>query len=282
MNADVNAAFNVRATVTEAEFESTMRRYRAESERAVAGLRGHRGVVYDQVSGERLDIWGIGGEPRPVFVFLHGGYWRMLSRHDSAFMAAMLAEGRIATVAVDYTLAPRATLEEIVRQVRAAVAWLNQHGAEYGLDPRRIVVGGSSAGGQLTGMVMRDDWQAGFGVPPDAVSGALPISGLFDLRPLVRSFANEWLGLDEARAAALSPGLGLPTRFPPTVVAVAERDGTGFLAQSARFHRAWAAHSPNDCELLVVPGRNHFDVVLDLTDPHSPLSKALLALFGSG
>ncbi|MFD0890180.1 alpha/beta hydrolase, partial [Streptosporangium algeriense] len=129
---DTDRAYNVRETVSVPVFEEAMRRYRAWSESAVDGLRGHPGLVYDPAGGERLDIWGVGDRPRPVFVFVHGGYWRALSRADSAFMARMLDERGIATVVVDYTLAPHATLEEIVRQVRAAVAFVHHEGARHG------------------------------------------------------------------------------------------------------------------------------------------------------
>ncbi|MEV0589275.1 alpha/beta hydrolase [Nonomuraea sp. NPDC050310] len=274
---ETDRAFNVRATVPVPVFEECMRRYRAWSEAAVDGLRGHPGLVHDPASGERLDVWGVGERPRPVFVFVHGGYWRALSRADSAFMAGMLAEQGIATVAVDYTLAPHATLEEIVRQVRAAVAFVHREGRALGLDPDRIVVGGSSAGGHLTGMLMLDGWQEPLGLPRDVVKAALPISGLFDLRPLVHSFANDWLGLDAERAAALSPALHLPARRPRAVIAVAEHDGSGFLDQSVRFHRDWGP----DAELLIVPDVHHYDVVLGLARRDSALGRALLGLFAS-
>ncbi|WP_425826802.1 alpha/beta hydrolase [Streptomyces fractus] len=266
-----DAAYNVRLSVPEEVFQSTLADYRGESERAVRGLPGHRDIVYDEPSGERLDVWGTGGRPRPALVVVHGGYWRMLSRHDTAFMARALADAGVATVSVDYSLAPDADLEEIVRQVRAAVAWVHCHGAAYGLDPDRIVVAGSSAGGHLAAAAMCGGWQAALGLPGDVVKAGLPISGLFDLRPLVDSFANEWLHLDEARAAVLSPLLAPPPEGPAprAVVAVAEHDGSGFLAQSRSFHAAWSRHA--DSELLVVPGRHHYDVFLDLADSNSAL-----------
>lgn len=57
-------------------------------------------------------------------------------------MAGMLAAEGIATVVVDYRLAPEVSLAEITREVRAALAFVWRHGGEYGLDPDRIAVGG--------------------------------------------------------------------------------------------------------------------------------------------
>ncbi|WP_439678616.1 alpha/beta hydrolase [Embleya sp. MST-111070] len=269
----LDAAYNARDTVGPRRFAELMRRYRTESDAVVANLTGVPAVLYDRDSDERLDVWGPGTPTsrRPVFVFVHGGYWRALSRYDSAFMAAALDARGVATVVVDYTLAPAATLEEITRQVRAAIAWVYRSGPAYGLDPRRIVVGGSSAGGHLAAMTMVDGWREEFGLPDDVPAAGLVVSGLFDIRPLVRTHVNEWLGLDAARAAALSPILAPVGRCPAAVV-VAEHEAAGFHAQSREFAAHWGV------EPTVVPGRNHFDVVLDLADPASPISRALSRL----
>ncbi|MFE2867180.1 alpha/beta hydrolase [Embleya sp. NPDC059259] len=275
VDAELDVAYDARATVGPERFARLMERYRAESAAAVAGLPGTTGLVYDDASGERLDVWGPGSAtaPRPVFVFVHGGYWRALSRADSAFGARMLAERGVATVVPDYTLAPAATLEEITRQVRAAIAWVYREGPRHGLDRSRVVVGGSSAGGHLAAMTLVDGWQAAVGLPEDVVAAGFPISGLFDVRPLVRTRANAWLTLDEERAAALSPLVpGAPPRVPGVTV-LAQHEASGFTEQS----RAFAAHWGT--ELLVVPDRNHFDVVLDLADPDTAVSRALLGLF---
>jgi arylformamidase len=270
---ELDVAYNVRRKAGPELFERHMARYREMSEQAVEGLPGHRGIVYDEAGGERLDVWGVGDGLRPVFVFLHGGYWMALSRDVSSFMARTLHENGIATVVPDYTLAPEATLEEIVRQVRASIAWVHRHGREHGLDPRRIVVGGSSAGGHLTGMTMVGGWQEPLGLPEDVVKAAMPISGLFDIRPITRVYVNEYVRLDLARAAVLSPAL-LPARHRcPAVIVAAEHDGDGFLAQSRLFHPAWDAG-----DLMIVPGRDHFDVVLDLADAGSMPGRALIDL----
>ncbi|MET9262622.1 alpha/beta hydrolase [Amycolatopsis sp. NPDC004079] len=271
---NVDRDYSAQATVTETEFDAVMARYRSASESAVAGLDGRAGLAFDPLSDERLDVWGTSpGQSRPVVIAVHGGYWRMLSRQDTAFMARVLADAGIATVVPDYTLAPTATLEEIVRQVRAAVAWVYRHGAAHGLDPDRIHVVGSSAGGHLTAMTAVGGWHRAARLPEDVVKGAMAISGLFDLRPLVESFANAWLTLDPARAEALSPIL-LPPGTAPLHVAVAEHEAAGFHRQSKAFHAHWPVASP----WTVVPARNHFDVFLDLADPGSALSRALIEL----
>jgi arylformamidase len=97
-------------------------------------------VSYGASEPERLDIFPAASRaPAPIFVFLHGGFWRLLDSADSCFMAECFTEAGACVVAVNYALAPLVRLAEIVRQCRAAVAWLHAHAREFGGDPRRIM-----------------------------------------------------------------------------------------------------------------------------------------------
>ena len=84
---------------------------------------------------EVIDIFPAGTNA-PVFLYFHGGYWRANSQKQAAAMAPNFVRHNIAVVPVNYSLAPGATLDEITRQSRAAVAWVWKHGAErFGADP---------------------------------------------------------------------------------------------------------------------------------------------------
>ncbi len=268
--------YSARASVSAEVFEAEMRNYRSRSE-AVKDVASHLDVVYDAESGQTLDIYGAGAKPRPVFVFIHGGYWRMLSKHDSAFMAAMLARHGIATAVIDYRLAPEVDLAEIVREVRAAIGFLRHSGSRYGIDPNRIFVGGSSAGGHLTGSVLSGGWHAAFDVPEDVIKGSMPISGLFHLAPISRSFVQDWIKLDDQSVRQLSPAENLPRVGCPIVTAYAAGEPDGFKRQSAEYHRLWR-EAGFSSTLMEIDNRNHFDVVLDLANSEAALSKALLRL----
>jgi arylformamidase len=272
--------YSARGTVTPELFDAEMRRYRALSDELGAPWATYRDVVYDEPSGQTLDVFGTtSSELRPVFVFIHGGYWRMLSKDDSSFMAGMLARNGVASVAVDYRLAPEVSLAEIVREVRVAIAFLCKHGHRYGIDPERIFVGGSSAGGHLTGAVIAGAWHREFDVPKDVVKGAMPISGLIHLGPIAKSFVRDWMSLDDAAVRALSPAENLPRKGCPIVLAYADREAEGFKRQSVEYHRAWC-EAGFASTLIEVPDRNHFDMILDLVDENTALSQALLKLIG--
>ena len=273
----IDADYNARATVGD-RFAEEMRAYRERSDEVRGPYLSRADLVYDAESGQTLDLFGLNPQagPQPVFVFIHGGYWRALSKRDSAMMAGMLAERGIATAVIDYRLAPQASLAEIVREVRAAIAFLWREGRMLGLDPERIHVGGSSAGGHLAAMLAAGGWQAAFGLPDNAVKSALLLSGLFELAPIA-SFTREWLALDEADVAALSPLRHLPREGYPVAIVWAQGEAPGFKRQSTAFHRAWLdAGFP--AQALEVPGRNHFDILMELRDPETALSRLLLEL----
>ena len=71
----------------------------------------------------------------PVFVFIHGGYWRAFSASEHSFVALGPVALGITTVVVDYSLCPKVTIDEITRQCRAAVAWTLRHIGAHGGDP---------------------------------------------------------------------------------------------------------------------------------------------------
>lgn len=271
--ARLDADYTARLSCSEADFHRIIGDYARLSEPARTLPGAREGIVYD-ASGERFDLFGtVPGDRRPCFVFIHGGYWRALSRGASAFMAPMLAARGIACAVPDYTLAPAVGIGEIVRQCRAMLAHLWHNADALGIDRARIVVGGSSAGGHLAAAVASGGWQGAAGLPAQPLRGVLPVSGLFDLAPLAAAHVQDWMRFSAQEIAGCSPLRHLPAAPLPAVVALAEAETPGFHRQSAAYAQAIGA------PVLTVPGRNHFDVVLDWTDPETALSRALLGLF---
>jgi arylformamidase len=278
----LDVQYNARASVP--DFDLYARLYRTLSDEAYAALP-HREIAYGPGAGELLDVFPQPGAGAPVFVFIHGGYWRALSKEDSALVAPMLHGAGAVVVTLDYALAPAVTLTHIVDQVRRAVAWIHREIAGYGGDPGRVVVSGSSAGGHLTGMILAGGWQERYGVPTPGVAGGLALSGLFDVRPLIRTHVNAWLKLDEPSAVANSPLLHLPaTPAVPAVPLVAchgAEETTEFGLQTKRFAAAWTS-AGGQARYESVPDRDHFSVVVDLQHADSIVGSAALELLGIG
>lgn len=256
-------------------------RYLAEcATRSVAAREAFapaRNVRYGPNAGEVMDIFVPSGKVRGTFVFLHGGYWRALSKDDYSYVAGpMLAEG-IACAVVDYDLAPRVTVGTIVDECRRALAFVAQEGARHGLDAGNVVVAGHSAGGHLAAMMAATDWTAaGLSRPP--LRGALSLSGVHDLTPLVHFSYNVDLKLDAAQTAALSPAF-MPSRDVPLLLACGGAETSEFLRQSELMWNAWPAQRLPAAGPLFIAGKHHFDVVLDHAHRDSELTRATLSLF---
>lgn len=237
--------------------------YEARSAAAASLLRDRLEVLVD---GGRA----VPGEPgAPLLVFVHGGYWQALGAESSTYLAPGALAMGWSYAALEYTIAPAADLETMVDECRrglaAVVAAVERRVGSIG----SVVLAGHSAGAHLAAMV------ALAAVPPVPVRRVVLVSGVFDLRPIVATSVNDALGLDTARAAALSPML-LPVASTcadgstDVVVTWGDHDTEAFAAQSRAYASVLRAAGADVAELECA-GRHHFDIVDDVVDPHRDL-----------
>ena len=204
-------------------------------------------------------------EQSTMLVFIHGGYWQELSALDSLFGAQAIGRIGINWAAINYGLAPTVSLEVIVQRCKHALTMLAEH------DPKgRFVLVGSSAGAHLVASLMADP--AVMAALSGRIAGALLLSGVYDLEPLVGTYINNALGLTKQAAAQLSP---IRQKFAcefPVVLAFGERETLEFKRQSADF-----AERLRSCLLSVqmfeVANRDHFDIVFDISDPGTAIGR---------
>jgi arylformamidase len=275
--AELARQYSARGTVPDADV--FINAYRELSTPMYSRLPCVRDVAYGPHPGERLDLFPVPGrKDAPLFVFVHGGYWRSLTNEDSVFMAECFTQRGIAVASINYGLSPEVSLADIVAQCRRGLAWLYHHAGAHGVDVNRIVVSGSSAGGHLGGMLLAPGWQEAMGLPAQVAQGGVLVSGLFDLAPVQRTTPNTWLKLSPQEAQALSPQHQLPPPGTRLCIAVAGIDTDEFKRQSSDYAAACVAQG---CEVstLDVAGRNHFDVINDWMDPNSALSRTTWPLF---
>ena len=95
-----------------------------------------------------------GTTPRPALVFYHGGGWVIgdLYTHDGICRSLTNAVGCV-VASVDYRLAPEFKYPVAGEDSYAALRWVVASAARLGIDPRRVAVGGDSAGGHLSTVV---------------------------------------------------------------------------------------------------------------------------------
>lgn len=269
--------YNARASVP--DFDASIAEYAQLSRQADASCPAIRDLRYGMAAAERLDIFPtpLSQQPAPVFIFVHGGYWRSQTKEDASMLALHLPKAGIAVCNVEYTLLPGATLPEAVRQIRAAIAWLHRHAAQYGLDAHRFVVGGSSAGAHLAAMAAADGWTDEYGLPADSIKGLVGLSGLYDLRPLCDINVNSWLHLQPEQAWRVSPVCHLPRAGLPMVLSVGGQETDGFKAQTSAYAHI-AAQGGAEIMRCDMADSNHFNLLVELTKANSPLTQAVQGL----
>jgi acetyl esterase/lipase len=235
---------------------------------ALRRARGGRiDLRYGGGARQRLDVFACGRPAAPTLVYIHGGYWQTNDKEPYAFLGEGLLPAGFNLALVEYTLAPAARLDQIVSEVRAAVAWLIEHAQELGGDPGRVFVAGHSAGGHLTAAAMTDA----------RVAGGIAISGIYDLEPIRLCYLNEKLGLDPAEAARNSPILHLPSRAGRLVVAVGLGELPELIRQSEEYQAAWQRHGLEG-RYVPLAGHEHFSILEELAQPGGQILAALTEL----
>jgi arylformamidase len=272
----LDGQFNLRARWP--QFQLYFDRWSEESAAARARLDGHLDLTYGPSAGQRLDIFpapqGAGTDKgAPLVAFIHGGYWQALDKSDFSYLAPTFVDAGIAFASLNYDLAPQVSVEEIVRQVRAAIVWLSGHAGDYGADPERIYVAGHSAGGHLTAMALATAWTDWPDAPSRPVKGGCSVSGVYELEPLWRCYQQEVLKLDAGMVARNSPQRLAPPNGVPLICAVGSEETEAFHDQQRELAATWGDQGL-PVQVVELPGRNHFTAVDGLFEADHPLFAA--------
>lgn len=278
-DAAIEIAFNPRKRT--ANFQEYFDRYDARSRDALAGADAYLDVPYGPHEKQTMDVFRARGPSRAVLMFIHGGFWRALDKRPFSFLAPELTRAGVTFANINYALCPAVTLEEIVRQVLQAGAWLYRNASNFGGSPQRLYVAGHSAGGHLVGMLLAALWPVfAPDLPKKVFQGGLAVSGVFDLRPLTgTAFLKPEVNFDLSVARRCSPIVLPPATDARLWTCVGGDEPQGFIDQNAAFGKAWRKVLAGD---IAMPGDNHFSVVEKLADPASPLFKGALRMMGIG
>lgn len=257
--------------------------------------------------------------PRPLVVWIHGGGWnRGDGRGSGAFanypaVLAMLAARGYVVASVDYRLSGEAPFPAQIQDVKAAIRFLRDHAADYGIDPARVMLWGGSAGGHLASLAATSCGVAAFAPAPsagrmshaemaaakpstasDCVQAAAIWYGVFDLSPHVLpgtrtdelnnsdGIATQLLGCDPktcaAKAIAASPIHYLSAKTPPMLLVHGMADTTVSYHQSERMADA-LRKAGVPVETLFIPGLNHGLISKDADQTRAATLQALQRTF---
>jgi len=264
--------FNPRVSVP--EFPELSKVRAALSRKVRESAKSWLDVPYGKSPREKLDIYAADKPGGPVFVYLHGGYWRGGSKEDNCNFAPTFTARGATVVLVEYDLCPRVTVSEIVGETRSAVAWIYRNIARYRGDPGKIHLAGASAGGHLTAMALAHDWEKQ-DLPRDIIKGAVVMSGVYDLDMVMRISVQEEVRLTPEMARENNPFLHPPMARCPILVAVGGAEPKGWQQMSEDFFNYCKARGPS-VKYLVVPGANHYTVPEQFLDASSSLTQAAL------
>ncbi|HLH87853.1 MAG TPA: alpha/beta hydrolase [Xanthobacteraceae bacterium] len=259
-----------------------LKRLVARSDDTRARLGGPRRAVYGPTEIEGLDIYRTARPNAPIFVFIHGGAWLRGSAKEYGFAAELFTKAGAHYVAPDFIAVDKAggDLTVMADQVRRAIAWTYKNAASFGGDTRRFFIGGHSSGGHLCGVALVTDWTT-YGLPADAITAGLCMSGMYDMRGPRLSKRGNYVKFTDAMEAAMSSQRHLDLLRAPITVTYGTDETPEFQRQSRDFAAAVKA-AGKPVELVEAVSYNHFEMAESLGNPYGPNGRAALAMMKLG
>jgi arylformamidase len=226
----------------------------------------HLDIAYAAKERTKWDLFPGPSADAPCLVHIHGGYWQRNRREVFACLAEGVAQHGWSAALPGYTLAPEASVTDIVGELRNALDWLQSHRAAFAITGP-IILSGWSAGGHLAALLLDHP----------CVAAGLAISGIHELGPLRDTYLNSALRLTDAEIVGLSP-LRLPQSIKPLDIAYGSRELAALVEDSRALHaKRAAAHLPGN--LVPAPGHDHFTILETLRHPRGLLTRCALGLF---
>ena len=233
---------------------------------AQLALKCHLDISYGESPGQKLDIFPAQTENAPVFVFIHGGYFRSLDKRHYRYVAFRQARSGHTTVLLNYDLSPQVRVADIIQQMLTAFGWIKKNIHQWNGDPHRLILCGHSVGAFLVAKILQVDW------PNDSgIQKAVLLSGLYDLGPMKQCYLNRDLQLTDSDVANLSPQFGSLVQTPDILIAVGKQETEQFIFQSQRFSHKLRDEGIKNT-LLILPHINHYTMSRLLVQSDNPVT----------
>ncbi len=225
-------------------------------------------IAYGQSPRNRFDLFLPETAPAGLVVFVHGGYWLALDKSYWSHLAQGAIDRGFAVAMPSYSLCPERRIAHITGEIGAAI-----EKAAAQIDGPIFLTGHSAGGHLVTRMICETS------PLPDPIRArirhVLSISGLHDLRPIMRTAMNAQLGLDEMEADTESPALLHPIADARVTCWVGGAERAEFVRQSQLLANIWTGLGAR-IQFVGEPDRHHFNVVDGLGDADHPLVRSLL------
>lgn len=246
----LDAAYNNTKAV--ANFPELFSQFQARSADLYRTAVHQHDVAYGPGERERFDWFRCGIENAPVFIFIHGGYWQNGRKEDFSFVASGPIGCGYDVVLVEYTLAPDASLTQIVGEIARLLDYLSLSTHEFSIVGRHVCLSGHSAGGHLSAVHRYHPY----------VTQVMPISALVDLEPIRLCWLNEKLQLTQQEVEDYSP-LRHIRNGPSMLVTVGGNELPELVRHSSEY-AAMCRATGETVDYVALPGCTHFSVLEDL------------------
>jgi arylformamidase len=244
-----------------------LQRYHMRSEITRSRIGMPETFAYGTGETERLDVFRTNRPNAPVHIYVHGGAWREGTAAQHHFPAEMLTAAGAHYVAVDFSTVMDVGLDGMIDQLRRAVVWVYQNAFGFGGDVGRMYLSGHSSGAHLAGCLVTTNWSETVGLPQDVLKGAVLISGMYDLEPVLKSERGSYIPVTDEIEHAYSAMRHLDKLGCPVIVAYGGLETHEFQRHSCELAEAARARDMLD-KLVVAEAYNHFEVLESFADPY--------------
>jgi arylformamidase len=268
MSLDWESEFNPRRAVPEAE--AFVAKSKAKSDQAHQHFSDIEELRYGPEPLANMNFRRAADRGQPLFVFIHGGYWRGRDKDDFGYVFTALESSRVNVAILNYDLCPTVSVGQISAQVRQAILWLHANAESLGFDQDKIYVAGHSAGAHLTAMILAQA-PAQFAIPDGMIRQAYLISGIYELSPVLKISVNEEIRLQPEDVHPLSP-INFPVAKKTIYsVIVGADEPKGWVEQSASFTE-YLHQQGARATLSILPDRHHYSILQDMEAPDGILA----------
>jgi arylformamidase len=264
---ELDIAYN--NVLADPDYAARTLKHKERSEAIYRSATIQRNKAYGPLPRQRFDWFSGGSESAPTFVFIHGGYWQNYRKEDLAFVASGALEHGFNVALAEYTLAPEASMTEIVHEIRGLLDHLRSARDEIRFGAGGVCLCGHSAGGQLA--ALRGDHPT--------VALVVSVSALFDLEPISLCWLNDKLRLTQEEVLKFSPISNIRAGA-PALVTVGGAELPELVRQSQDYSAA-RAMAGKRTSMLTIPARTHFSILDDLADPAGKQMSAIVAAMSS-
>jgi arylformamidase len=233
--------------------------------------------AYGESAIEAFDFYACGAAGAPIVVFIHGGAWRNGKAENFAHLADTFTNAGAHLAVLDFTNIDDAggRLESMVEQVRRGTAFIAKKARNLGGDGR-IFVCGHSSGSHLSSCVVTTDW-AEYGLPQNVISGAILMSGMYELEPVRRSKRSTYVRFTDETVEKLSAMRRIDRILCPVIVTYGTCESPEFQRQGREFAQA-LRNEGKQVNYFAVVGANHFEMMEQLHNPYGFVARAALAM----